>query len=631
MIRSSIPALLLVLITGCGGSGGGSTLEPSPLPPEAEIEFTRSEPDDGSVAIVATVDGVLSRDLSYQWQQQAGPTIHISNPRSAMAAFEAPASDDYQLKLTVTDTFGNQISNALTHSAEAVTPARIRGDQVVSRGGRVSLRLGRSGDKSQPLTQIQWSQVGGPPITEMNSDNPELLTFTAPSTVGKDSLLTLKVIANDRGSVITDHAYVWVTDQRNPVHDALFDTPLAQVRAWNPASPWRSALERCVYSTQLAGSNTCRVSELPPIGQQTHQPSVSEVMNRVVVSHPWMGDAFKAFLEQRDSQSDFRRLLASVSAVVISYDIRPSFYWVATGAIYLDPSDLWREPWQQASINEDPDYRSGFGNGLNYLLPWRYVKDNQYASTFYPSYLEASRGFDQLEGDLASLLYHELAHANDFFPVDTLDAISADTLLQEYYDRSASGQLVSDQLTNSLPLSSSQMFELAKVQFQGETASAIQKAYRPSDISGFFSQDRANDDYNYFTPREDLAMLFEEAMMSHRYGILRDVAVTDKPDAVSGDTIIVDWGQRGRIGEPTLLPRLDLVVRQILPSLDPDTLIDSLPATLPMTPGQTWNANLVLGPAAKIQRIGPAPTGARPPLAERRHFGRGPDWKLSGH
>ncbi|WP_035415960.1 PKD domain-containing protein [Ferrimonas kyonanensis] len=628
MIRSSIPAVLLILITGCGGSGGSSP-EPSPLPPQAAIEFTQSESDDGSVAIIASVDGVLSRDLSYQWQQLAGPAIDISNPRSALAAFDAPTAGDYQLKVTVTDRAGSQLSNTLTLGVPAFNPVRIRGDQVVSRGGRVSLRLGRSGDKSQPLTQIQWSQVGGPPIADMNSDDPELLTFTAPSTPNKDSLLTLKVIANDAGTVITDHAYVWVTDQPSPVKDALFDTPLAQVQAWNPSSPWQSALERCVYSTQLAGNNTCQVSELPLIGQQTRQPSVSDVMNRVVVSHPWMGDAFQAFLQQRDPHGDFRQLLASVSAVVISYDIRPSFYWVATGAIYLDPSDLWRQPWQQASINEDPDYRSGFGNELKYLLPWRYVKDNQYASTYYPPYLEQSRSFDQLEGDLASLLYHELAHANDFFPVDTLDAINADTLLQEYYSRSADGQLVSDQLTNSLPLSSSQMFELAKVQFQGQPANAIQKAYRPTDVSGFFSQDRASDDYSYFTPREDLAMLFEEAMMSHRYGILRDVAVTDKPSAINGDTIIVDWGQRGRIGEASLLPRLDLVLRQILPSLDPDRLIESLPTTQPMAAGQSWNANLVLGPAAKVQRIGATAAEERPPLTGRRHLGKGPDWKLS--
>ena len=113
------------------------------------------------------------------------------------------------------------------------------------------------------------------------------------------------------------------------------------------------------------------------IGQQSPHPDIDAIMNSVFVSHDWMGDNFKSFLQAKDPQGDFVDLLKSVTAVVISYDIRPSFYWVATGAIYPDPTDLWLTPSQRDTLNEAADYRTGYGNDLNFR---QYVKNNNYAS-----------------------------------------------------------------------------------------------------------------------------------------------------------------------------------------------------------------------------------------------------------
>ena len=50
-------------------------------------------------------------------------------------------------------------------------------------------------------------------------------------------------------------------------------------------------------------------------------------------------------------------IMRGVTAIVISYDIRPSFYWQGTGAIYIDPERLWLTTAEQSTIDQTPDYR----------------------------------------------------------------------------------------------------------------------------------------------------------------------------------------------------------------------------------------------------------------------------------
>ena len=111
------------------------------------------------------------------------------------------------------------------------------------------------------------------------------------------------------------------------------------------------------------------------------------------------------------------KLLRATNAIVISYDIRPSFYWVATGAIYLDANNFWRTPQERDTLNTRPDYRSGFGSELDFTTSWRYVKNGAY---YFPNISTANvadrlpRDVSDVEAALSYLLYHELAHAMTF-------------------------------------------------------------------------------------------------------------------------------------------------------------------------------------------------------------------------
>ncbi|MCU8106019.1 hypothetical protein [Shewanella sp. SM101] len=599
------------LLIACGGGGDSKPDDSVVTPPStslarctdsisplitttsSSIRF-QTEPNyvaGQSSTIIANILNRDSQDLTFRWQQIDGPNIALVSQNSPVLAFDTPTAGGYRFSLHVTgsnlDVTGEIGINVDPASTGVLN---VRQDHQVVEGNNVSLRLGQQSELI--AANISWCVASGPDLMVDVSD-PFRPLFTAP-TVTQDTITRFKVNANVNGNQLSDDVFV-LTTSAPAISSPYFDTPVARTHAYRPASPYANVLANCVYSNQL--NDSCTINTLPLIGQTSSDLNHETILNRVLVSHDWMGDNFAAFLAQMDPNSDFARLLQSVTAVVISYDVRPSFYWVVTGAIYLDPNDLWLTPSQRDTINEAPDYRSNFGNDLNFMMPWRYVKDNQYTSLGVPITVRANRTLAQINPDLASLLYHELAHANDFFPRSVHATLTGPRLLDDYSRRNASKSLISDQVSKTYPLTSTEMMGLANVSFLGAAASNVQKTYQASDVSTFFSTDIASDFYAYSSTREDAAMLFEEAMMSYRYQILRDVAVTNKPAILTADSLIIDWGQRGRIAQDSLENRAALVIDEMLPELNGISLVESLPEPMNMVQGQSWRQTLAISPA----------------------------------
>jgi len=331
-------------------------------------------------------------------------------------------------------------------------------------------------------------------------------------------------------------------------------------------------------------------------------------MDRVVVSHDWMGDVFEQLLRTQASQ-DMLRLFNGVTAIVIGAQVRPSFYYALTGAIYLDADNFWLTAAQRDVINEAPDFRSDFDRDLMYSGVWRYTQNNLNIFLAFPATSRISRDLTYLLAEAGWLLYHELAHASDFMPPAARASLNSSlSAWGNISPRYQAGQLPSDLMSASFPLQSAQLAGLAQVKFFGATADATQRGYTPNDVADFFSSDRATDEYNYSTMREDLAMTFEEFMMVRNHAWRRDVAITDKigPTTTTG-TLIVRFGQRGRIGEATIKPRARYAVGEIAPWVDLAE-VDNLAAPIPMRAGDSWASNLVV----------PAPPGGMAaPLALR--------------
>ncbi|QOL25185.1 hypothetical protein LP316_12885 [Thalassotalea sp. LPB0316] len=602
-MKSSLSSIMslssMLLLTACGGGGGSdnnSGESPSPGTPSTIVTeigmLDDSIMQNQSVELFILPPSANSNPTNIQWRQTSGPSLEILSATAKTISLLPQESASYTFEVSFSQQGQNyQLSKSFDVDSQAALVSIHSGHSVVE-GNKVSLRAVI--DNGVNEANISWQQTQGPAVTLEQGDSQTnlVLYFDAPM-VTKDTIISFEATDSESGQ--SDVVAVLV-ENKPPVNpnDPYFDEPVATVFTYQSNSPYADDIVGCVYSNQL--NSSCTLATLPLIAQETTSPTVDDIMNRVVVSHQWMGDRFKSFLENHDPHNDFKNLLRATTAVVLSYDVRPSFYWAATGAIYLDPENLWQTALERDTINEAPDYRSSFGNDLQFVMPWRYVNNNDYAYVRQSRANRTDRDIQDNLHRLTSLLYHELAHANDFFPPAEWQSHASSARI---LDAATATNWESDKLDATYPLSSQVMKNLADVSFRGNNASTTQRNYTPNDIASFFTGDNASDYYAYLTPREDLAMLFEELMMQSRYGIRRDVAVTNLPQGnnISITDYIVAWGQRGRIAEPNVSVRADYVTTRILPEFDVDTAINALPTPIAMTAGNDWLENLAISPA----------------------------------
>ncbi len=602
---------LLALLVACGGGSGG---EPAPAPPpgttctgSAAFEIvTRAQPVVGKNA-VASIAGCTGAIGQPQWVQTAGPALTLLSDRSQTLSFEPPATGSYRFDVSFTDPSGT----ARVESVTLDVPASASASQVTARASH-SVRMGANVSvRAWPAPSVQaitWSQLEGPAVT-LNTSDPYVAIFTAPP-VEHDTPIWLRATATLAGGA-TDSDDVLVMVERH-VQASANDAgaiwggdQVSRVFPYRPNSPYAAALVRCAYDAAQRDSTLCPLSQLPFLAQQTGGalPTVAQVMDRVLVSHDWLGRNFESFLTTQDANGDFRRMLMSTTAVVLGTHVRPSFYYAATGAIYLDADNLWLTPAERDTVSEVPDFRSDFDRDLAYSGLWRYVQNNLSIFVFFDPRSRVNRDVSYLLHETGWLMYHELGHALDFVPPSAYAGLNSNlSAWGNIAPRFGAGQLTSDAVSTQFPLTSAVMSGLAQVKFFGATANPTQRAYTPDQVGIFFANDLATDEYNYSNPFEDTAMTLEELLMNRRLGIQRDVAITDKvTDSSTGSTLMVRWGQRGRIGAPSIKPRAKAIAQSLVPWFDADQ-VDSLPAPLTMRAGQSWTSNLVL----------PGPVGAAP-------------------
>ncbi|TXH34924.1 MAG: hypothetical protein E6Q92_12455 [Burkholderiaceae bacterium] len=632
LTHSSLLALATAaLLSACGGGGGSSgSTTPTPTQPSSGIDRCGLTLNYANGVTVGDMQQVIAMECSptqyLQWTQLSGPsTLDLVSTNQAALRFPVKTAGSYALRLTFTDSQQRTVTRDVNFTATATTAPTmvIRGEGSVWGGGQSSLRVWPQLTTGETVSKVTWTQISGS-LASMatGTEAAQAVVFTAPN-VGTEEVIKLRaVVDTSLGRSLQADASVLVQPSGTAPSSAIFSLSdnVSPVHAFVRTGPYAQQLERCIYNRNLyynsnTDQNFCTLTTLPLLGHETNGalPTVDQIMSRVLVSHDWMGENFRQFLLTQDVNGDWRRMLNATTAIVIGSRVRPSFYWSYTGAIYLDANYLWLTPEQRDSICERPDPRSAYGNDLQFYMPWRYVKDNNYASINYPLASRASRTTGELVVGLGSLMYHELTHANDFSPPAAQAGMNRSVPLFMTVPATTPSLL----LNNTYPLKSAEMVALGRVQFFGVTATATQKTYTPSTIAGWFSADLASDNYNYSTPpsatysREDIAMLMEEFYMSYRHGVQRDVAITGPVVAnTTGNNLMVTWGQRGRIGDAALRPRLKLAIAQTAPWLN-TSVADTLPATLMMQAGASWNTNLVLtangaAPAPQLMWQGPA-------------------------
>ena len=186
------------------------------------------------------------------------------------------------------------------------------------------------------------------------------------------------------------------------------------------------------------------------------------------------------------------------------------------------------------------------------------------------------------------LMYHELGHANDYFPPRLWSSISSSSSPLSYFNDAEPDSTTMDQL---YPLTSNELKSLAAVSFSGQTATQAQRNLTPVDIQGYYAPDRAPAYYAYANEREDYATLFERFMMLYRLGIPADTGIIG---TVNNPNATVTWGVRARISDPALTNRLRHTIERVYPEIDFDAVYPSLRQPTLFPPDANWFSLLTM-------------------------------------
>ena len=622
MKKLIITTSLLTFLTGCGGSNSNppaQTVNPtSPSTPANAINIIQQvngfdfygdeTPMVGQNSGLGIHNPTAAKLVDIKWQQTSGANLDLIADHTNVIGFTPSAPGTYSFSVAArsctTERDSSCGSLATTNISINVSntesiEASVRMDHTAVEQGRVSLRVDPVGSKT--IQSVQWVQVDGVDgvVASELEEQENRLFFDAPE-VEQDTILkfTANVTFTDN-TTFSDDVYLGVRNSEIDKDEGYFPRYSGNIVsenmfAFKPNSDYKDAIERCVYTNQI--NRSCDFAELPLIGMENMNPTVNDIMDRVLVSHDWMGERFEEYLTNSVVGPDMLRLLRGVTAIVISYEVRPSFYWAVTGAIYLDADNFWVTPLERDTLNEIPDYRSGFGSDLSFIMPWRYVKDNDYyPAGRFPVAERLTRTFADVEADISWLMYHELGHANDFFPPSSWSQLSLNRSPLETINL-ASMSPDSDALDSTFPLRSDEMHALAQVNFGGNDATNEQQNITPENVVNYFTPDLATGFYNYYTTREDYATLFEKFMMKYRLDADSDIAIVARDN---NPDYLVTWGQRNRFNAPALQERVLFTVNRILPEIDARLIQMSLPAPQSMRDNISWFDNLNLSSAAK--------------------------------
>lgn len=350
------------------------------------------------------------------------------------------------------------------------------------------------------------------------------------------------------------------------------DDGLSDISPYVAEGAYSSILKSCARADP---GQSCTLADLPALGMEFDTPQIADIMERTLVSHAWMGARFQEVLERMPD--DMLYLFGAVTAVVIDADIRPSHYNPRTAAIYLDPDYLWLTDEELAVISTQADFRGSYGSRMSFRPVWRYVNGPD----------DDVRDLNSIVVDTAQLLFHELAHANDIFPRAHFENVDISQRVEEVTN-SLYDQFPSTRLVLRDALKSDVMYRLAGILYRGDNASDSYRRVGAALVASHFEPDSANDDYNYTTQYEDVAMLFEEAMMKAHFNMDRDVGFTNAANSGFCSDYILAWGTRNRLGAEQVKTRAAWVVAELLPEEDYTWLFDSFPDPQPLRTGVSW-------------------------------------------
>jgi len=370
--------------------------------------------------------------------------------------------------------------------------------------------------------------------------------------------------------------------------------------AYRTDGAYSSVIKGCAEAYYV--EDLCSLTTLPLLGQEKAVPTKDMIMQRVLVSHKWMGDRFAQMLDILED--DIKILLANARVIIIDSDLSVSGYG-GDGRIKITPDYLWMTTQEAQTLisssdentddTENTDKQDNSIKKLQFDPFWIWSKDNSSAYNSISSDSNTPRSTDDIKYLMAYSLYYSLSLAKNLIPKDGFSALNqSKSLYSNYIDNEANW--ISTRLYSNTPLTSDKLIHLADVYYNDTNATQEDTTLNAEDVGRLFEDEGASSFYGYNGKLADIGQLFSETMLKYHYNVDSDVGFTNRRDSDSCTDYILGWGEYNRIASPLVKPRAEFVANEILPTVNwSEFFASSVGESRPMSIGDNtcnlWDSN----------------------------------------
>ena len=360
--------------------------------------------------------------------------------------------------------------------------------------------------------------------------------------------------------------------------------------AYRTDGVYSGVLKKCaeVYYEE----DLCSLNTLPLLGQEKSIPTKDMIMQRVLVSHKWMGDRFAQMLDVLDD--DIKVLLANTRVIIIDSDMSIISY-PGDGMINIPAEYLWMTSQESqtliTSTNDNVNTSDTSVKKLQFESFGIWSKDNKKFNISSNN----SRSTEDVKYHMAYSLYFVLALAKNVIPKDGFSALNkSKSLYSNYIDNES--DWISTRLYNNTPLISDKLIHLSNVYYTYTDITEEDKTLNAEDVGKLFQDEGASLFYGYYHKKADMVELFSATMLKYHYNVDTDIGFTNSSDSTSCEDDIIGWGEYNRIASPLVKPRAEFVANEILPTVNwSEFFASSVGESRPMTIGDNtcnlWDSN----------------------------------------
>jgi len=332
-------------------------------------------------------------------------------------------------------------------------------------------------------------------------------------------------------------------------------------KPYNTNSNHKDVLKKCFEATDGA---ECTFNELPLIGQSVISPQISDIMDRVVVSHDWMGVRFEQLLSQLSSEALV--LFKPVAVIYIGSENDGVGYNAGAAKLEIDPELLWLTADEKTALASSGGASGVSSNDtrddLNFRFRYHYIK-NGLALNSKES--DSERAFSDIFDSFAIDIYSQLAFAADYFPASVY---SDDQLLvtpRMIFDENSNQPIITTPLYDdeSLSAPTSHLYPIARIYYDDEPASDLYKTFTAADAGLAYDGDGKPRLSSYLSERGDMRALFSLGMLKYKHDVSLNVLFYNGMKSNSETTI--GYGLRNRIASP-VAARVKFVMERIIGS-----------------------------------------------------------------